>query len=147
GDLLVEGHGEVGVGLVVPVPHVEPGPVLLDHRHFELEGLHLVGGDDPLHPGRLAHHCDGPGMQAEPEVVGDAVAQALGLPDVDDAVGRIPEEVDAAGFWDVCAAGPPGRIVSHRPIVGAVRLAPYALGCSKTGQDPCATRAAWNGLR
>src|SRR5260370_1413505 len=94
---------------------------------------------------------DGPGMQAEPEVVGDPVAQALGLADIDDAVGRIPEEVDAAGFRDVSAAGPPGRTVSHRPIVGAVRLAPVRFGLLETGKDPCALgrngRGSWQSSR
>src|SRR5207249_3248525 len=85
---------------------------------------------------RLAHHGRGPGVQSEAEIIGDAVAQALGLADIDDAVGRIPEEVDAAGVRDVCAAGPPGRIVSHRPIVGAVRLAPMRFGLLENWEGP-----------
>ena len=46
--LLVEGDGEVGVGLVVLQADVEPGPVLLDQVELEEERLDLVADGDPL---------------------------------------------------------------------------------------------------
>ncbi len=95
GPLLVEGDGEVGVGLVVLQPDVEARAVLLDQVEFEEEGLDLVADGDPLHRVGGAHHLHRSLRQAAREVRHHPAAQALRLPHVDDAAGGILELVRA----------------------------------------------------
>ena len=95
--LLAEGDGEFRVGLVVPVPHVEPRVELLDPVVFQLQRLDLGGHHRPLDAGRAGHHLRGPRVQRTEvgEVRVQPLPQALGLADVDDPVAGIAEAVDA----------------------------------------------------
>ncbi len=65
GELLAEGHREVGVGLVVAVLDVEAGVELLDPRVLELERLDLGRDDGPLDPGAVRTIREVRGCSAE----------------------------------------------------------------------------------
>ena len=92
---LADRHREFRVRLVVPVPDVEPRIELLDPVVFQLERLDLGGHHRPLHPPGAGHHLRG--ARVQPGHVGEVGvqprAEALGLPDVDDRAGRVPEPV------------------------------------------------------
>ena len=96
-ELLVEGHRQHRVGLVVAVADVESRIELLDPVVFQLQGLDLGVDHGPLDLGRCRDHLSGPRVQAADvgEVGRQPAAQALGLADVDDPSVRIPEPVDA----------------------------------------------------
>ena len=96
-ELLVQRHREVGVGLVVAVPHVEPWVELLDPGVLQLQRLDLGRHDDPVDRACGRHHRLGAWVQPVRvlEVRGQPGSQALGLPDVDDPPGGVPEAVDA----------------------------------------------------
>ena len=114
-ELLVHGHGQVRVRLVVPVHDVEPGAVLLDPRVLELERLQLGADDGPLDRGRREHH--GPGLGGQPsrvlEIGAQAGAQVLRLADVDDASVRVAEAVDAGRRGDLARSRAVGGRISH----------------------------------
>ena len=61
--LLVEGHREHRIGLVVAVADVEPRIELLDPVVLELQRLHLGGHHGPFDFGRCGDHLTGPGVQ------------------------------------------------------------------------------------
>ena len=115
GVLLAERHREVGVGLVVAVPDVEPRVELLDPRVLELEGLDLGGDDGPLDAGAGAHHGGGAVVQRRDvlEVGGQPLPQALGLADVDDPPVLVAEPVDAGVGRDLTRPRTVRRRVSH----------------------------------
>ena len=110
-------HRQVGVGLVVLEHDVEAGVELFDPRELEGEGLDLVAHDGPLHAGGGGDHLLGARVQVRQvlEVVGEAVAQVLGLAHVDDAAVRVREAVDAGGGGDVARGRAVGRGVCHSP--------------------------------
>ena len=114
-ELLTERHREVGVGLVVAVLDVEPRVVLLDPRVLELERLDLGGDHGPLDARGGGDHRGRPGVQRGDvlEVGGQPRAQRLGLADVDDPLGRVPEPVDARVDGDLPRRRAVGRRVSH----------------------------------
>ncbi len=113
--LLVEGHRQVRVRLVVLQPDVETGLVPLDEVELEEERLDLVLGDDPLDPVGGLHHLVGALGQRRGwrEVVREAAAQALRLPDVDDPALDVEELVRAGGVGD----GSGLRAIDHGSIV------------------------------
>ena len=120
--LLVEGHGEERVALVVAQPHVEPRSVLLDEAVLEHERLDLVADLDPLDRHRGRHHLGRARVQVARvlEVVGEALAQARGLADVDDAPVLVLELVRPRRLGD--RAG--GRALHHPPNSTAARCRP-----------------------
>ncbi|CAM5574116.1 hypothetical protein SMICM304S_11676 [Streptomyces microflavus] len=115
GELLVQRDGEVGIALVVPVLDVEPGVELLDPGVLQLERLDLGGDDRPL------DGCGGRDHRARTrveigqvlEVVGHALAEVLGLPDVDHPAVLVAELVDPRGVGDLPRAGAVAGGVCH----------------------------------
>jgi hypothetical protein len=100
GPLVLHGHGEERVALVVAQPDVEPGPVLLDEAELEHQRLDLVADLDPLDGLGRRHHGRGAGREVGVEVVGQAVAERAGLADVDDPARGVLELVGARGVGD-----------------------------------------------
>ncbi len=95
-ELVLDGHGDVRVRLVVAQADVERRPVPADQVLLQVERLRLGRGDDdldPLHP--LDHLLEPEARVAGAEVRADARAQRLRLADVHDLVPRAAEEVDA----------------------------------------------------
>ena len=126
GPVLVERDREVRVALVVLQADVEAGLVPLDEVELQEEGLDLVLGDDPLDRLRGADHLAGAlgeqlGLQ---EVVREAAAEALGLPDVDDPALAVEELVR------------PGR-VGDRTGLGAGNHAPIVAGAGDSQAPAC----------
>src|SRR6478672_2494977 len=115
GKLLPQRHGEVGVGLVVAVLDVEPRVVLLDPGVLELQGLHLGRDHGPLDAGGGGDHGGRARVQLGDvlEVRREPRTQRLGLADVDDPLGGIPEPVDARVDRDLPRRRTVGRRVSH----------------------------------
>ncbi len=112
--LLPHRERQVGIGLVVAVPDVEPGQVLLDQVELEHQRVDLAGRDDPLDARSRVDHGLGPGMEGSRPVVGEALPQGAGLADVDDPPVLVPEEVGAGRVRD---AGRHRLREAHRPIV------------------------------
>ncbi len=90
------------VALVVPQPHVEAGLVLLDEAVLEHEGLDVVADLDPLDALGRGHHLGGPRQQCARalEVVGQTLAERLGLADVDNPPVLVAELVRAGSIRD-----------------------------------------------
>ena len=97
GELLVDRDGEERIALVVAQPDVEPRPVLLDEAVLQHQRLDLVAHFDPLDSGCRGHHLGGARVQVARvlEVVGQALAQAGRLADIDDAAVLVLELVRA----------------------------------------------------
>ena len=94
--LVLDGHGDVRIGLVVAEPDVERRPVAADQVLLEVERLGLGLGHDHLEPLDAGDHP----VESEPrvacaEVRADAGAERLRLADVEDVVARAAEEVHA----------------------------------------------------
>ncbi len=138
--LLVHGHGEGGVALVVPVLDVEPGVVLLDPGVLQLERLDLGGHHRPLDGGGGGHHGGGPRMQPGDvlEVIGQALAQALGLPDVDHPAVLVAEPVDTRGVGDLSRLGSVAGRVGHanHPTGGGRQRGPPGPAPRQGGGEP-----------
>ena len=102
GDLVGQGHGQPGVGLVVAVADVVAGPVLLDQVVLELEGLDLALDQHPLQRRRGLDHGRGPRVQVAHrlEVAGRPLAQGDRLADVDDPPVAVTEQVHAGMVGD-----------------------------------------------
>ncbi len=115
GVFLVEGDGQVRIALVVAVLDVEPRVVLLDPGVFELERLDLGADDRPLDGGRGGDHRARTRMEVGQvlEVAGQALAQALGLADVDDAAVLVTESVDPGRVGDLSRLGSVTAGVCH----------------------------------
>ena len=94
---VVDGHGQVRVGLIVAEGDIKARRVLLDPGVLQVQGLHLAGHHGPLDAGGGVHHRVGFGSQrlGRGEVAIEAVAQVLGLAHVDDAPVGVTEPVDA----------------------------------------------------
>ena len=90
--LLVDGHREERIALVVAQPDVEPRVVLLDQRELEHQRLDLVAHRRPLDRLRSLDHLARAGMEIlrRLEVVREALAEARRLADVDHAAVRRP---------------------------------------------------------
>ena len=112
GPLLVEGDGEIGVGLVVLQPDVEPGPVLLDEVELEEERLDLVAHRDPLDGVGDADHLEGAFGEPGPEVRHDPAAETLRLAHVEHPAGGVLELVRPG-----CVRDRGGNRLLHSPIV------------------------------
>ena len=88
-ELLVEADRDVGIGLVVAQPDVEPRPVALDEALLGEQRLGLGLGDQRLDRVDLVEHAGGPAQaRAEPaalarEVRGDALADRVRLAHVE----------------------------------------------------------------
>ncbi len=97
-EVLVEGDRDEGVGLVVAQADVEARAVLLDEALLGEQRLGLGGDDEALDVLDAAHHL---GMARAAwhigfgEVRGDALADRLGLADVEHAALAVAEQVDA----------------------------------------------------
>ncbi len=115
GELLVHRHREVRVALVVAVLDVEPGVELLDPGVLQLQRLDLRGHHRPLHGGGRGDHGAGAGVQVRQvlEVVGQALAQALRLPDVDHPAVLVTEPVHPRGVRDLTRPGAVAGGVGH----------------------------------
>ncbi len=113
--LLVQGDGQVRIGLVVAVADVEPGVELLDPGVLELEGLDLGGDDRPVDARGGPHHRLRPGMQRGEvgEVGVQPLAQVLRLAHVDDPAVLVTEPVHPGGFGDRARCGSVSRRISH----------------------------------
>ena len=109
-EVLVEADRDVRVGLVVAQPDVEARPVLLDEVLLREQRLRL-GVDDQ----RLDLVDERAEAAARAEVRGHALADRLGLADVDDAAARVAEQVHA------------GLIRQRAPLLGQLVL-PEGLG-------------------
>ena len=94
---VVDGHGQVRVGLIVAEGDVEARRILLDPGVLQVQGLHLAGYHGPFDAGSGVHHRVGLGSQrlGRGEVAVEAIAQVLGLAHVDDAPVGVTEPVDA----------------------------------------------------
>ncbi len=114
-ELLVQGDGEVRVGLVVAVADVEPGVELLDPGVLQLEGLDLGGDDRPVDPGGGLHHRLRARVQRGEvgEVGVEARAQVLRLAHVDDPAVLVAEAVHPGGLRDRARCGSVGRRICH----------------------------------
>src|SRR5690606_2772313 len=104
-----------GVALVVAVLDVEPGVVLLDPGVLQLERLDLRGHHRPLHGRGRGDY--GAGARVETgqvlEVVRQALAQALRLPDVDHPAVLVTEPVDPRRVGDLARFGAVAGGVGH----------------------------------
>ena len=114
-ELLVEGHGQAGIALVVAVLDVEPRVELLDPAVLQLQGLDLGADHRPLHGGRGGHHGLGPRVQVREvlEVRRESRPQAARLADVDDPAVRVAEPVDPRRLRDRPRRGTVRRRISH----------------------------------
>ena len=94
---VVQGDGEVRVGLVVPVPDVVARLVLLDQRVLEKQRLHLAGHDDPIDAPRGRHQRLRPREEGGrcAEVVRHPLADAARLADVEHPTVCVSEQVHA----------------------------------------------------
>ncbi len=137
GPFLVEGDGEVRVGLVVLQPDVEARAVLLDEVELEEEGLDLVTDGDPLDGVGGADHLHGAFRQAGREVRHHPATEALGLPHVDDPAGRVLELVRARRVGDRGGNRP-----LHSPIVAPGHRA--ARGMRMVPSGVMLAMPAWN---
>ena len=95
--LLVDGHREERVALVVAQPDVEPRVVLLDQRELEHQRLDLVAHRRPLDRLRRLDHLTGARVEVlrRLEVVREALAKAGRLADVDHAAVGVLELIRA----------------------------------------------------
>ncbi len=123
--VLVERDGDERVGLVVAQADVEARAVLLDEALLGQQRLGLAGDDDALDRFDARPPSPrGPGWRSHlglGEVRGDALADRLGLADVDDAALGVAEQVDA---W----------LVGQRALLGQT-----ARRCSAPSvHEPCA---------
>ena len=111
GPLVVDGHRQERVALVVAQPDVEPGPVPLDQVVLEHERFDVVADLDPLDRLGRGHHLRRARVHVPRvlEVVRQPLAQALGLADVDHPAVGVLELVRAGGVRD--RAG--GRTLDH----------------------------------
>jgi hypothetical protein len=114
-ELLVHRHREVRVALVVAVLDVEPGVVLLDPGVLQLECLDLRGHHGPLHRRGRGDHRAGARVESGQvlEVVRQALAQALRLPDVDHPAVLVAELVDPGRVRDLSRPGAVAGGVGH----------------------------------
>ncbi len=114
-ELLVHRHREIRVALVVAVLDVEAGVVLLDPGVLQLERLDLRGHDRPLHGGGRGDHRAGARVEAGQvlEVVGEALAQAFRLPDVDHPAVLVAEFVHPWRVRDLSRLGAVAGGVGH----------------------------------
>ena len=93
---VLDGDSDVRKRLVVPEPHVERRPVAFDEVLLEMQGLHLVLGDDHLDvvdPLRQLPNRR-PGVLRLLEVGANARPQRLGLADVEHVPGPVSKQVD-----------------------------------------------------
>ena len=97
---LAHREGKVGIGLVVPIPDVEPGLVLLDQVVLEHQRVDLGRGDDPFDGRGVLHHGGGPRMEGLAPVGGQALPQRRRLPGVDHPPVGVAEQVGAGGVRD-----------------------------------------------
>ena len=97
GKLLVEGHRQERVALVIAQPDVEPRPVLFDEAVFQHQGFDLVADLDPLDALRRRHHLRRPRMHVPRilEVVRQPLTKARRLADVDHPPERVLELIRA----------------------------------------------------
>ncbi len=97
GELLVQGHREARVALVVPVTDVEARIELLDPRVLELERFDLRQDHGPVDRRRGRHHVLGTGVEVVyiGEVVRQPGAKVLRLAHVHDAAVLVGEPVHA----------------------------------------------------
>jgi hypothetical protein len=94
--VVLHGHRDVRIGLVVAQADVERRPVAADEVLLEMEGLRLVRGDDHLDPLDPLREVLEPRPRVTPtEVRAHARAQGLRLSHVEDGVLRPAEEVHA----------------------------------------------------
>ena len=95
------GELDVGVRLVVAQEDVVAGLALLDEVVLERQRLLLVLDRDVVDGAGFREQTAGLGVGELlfEEVAADAVAQALGLADVDDPATSVFVEVDAGGRW------------------------------------------------
>ena len=107
GPLVADGDGQERVALVVHQADVEPGPVLLDQRVLQHERLDVVADLDPLDGLGRGHHLGRAGRQVPRvlEVVRQALAQRLGLADVDHPAVDVLELVAAGRVGDGAGRG------------------------------------------
>ena len=102
GPLLVQGDGQPGVALVVLEADVVAGQVGLNERVLEDQRVDLAVDHHPLDVVGLGHHLGRAGRQLGRvlPVVGQAVAQRLGLAHVEDPALGVVELVGARGVRD-----------------------------------------------
>ncbi|OCI32744.1 hypothetical protein OERS_03350 [Oerskovia enterophila] len=107
GELLAQRHGQVGVGLVVPVLDVEARVELLDPRVLERERLDLGPDHRPLDRGGRGHHGLGAVVEVRQvlEVAPETRSQVLGLAHVDHASVLVAEPVDTGRRGDLSRGG------------------------------------------
>ena len=99
-EVLVEADRDVGVRLVVAQPDVEARLVLLDERLLGEQRLGLGRDDERLDVVDLVGERARAVQRGVAEVAGDALAQGLGLADVDHPAARVTEQVDAGGIGE-----------------------------------------------
>jgi hypothetical protein len=134
GPLVVQGHGQPGVALVVLEADVVAGQVGLDQRVLEDQRIHLVLDHHPLDVVGLGHHLGRAGQQVGRvlPVVGQPVAQGLGLAHVEDTALGVVELVGAGGVGDRACGGP----VLHHPHSRARRSIGRSLAAGHGGRGP-----------
>ena len=123
GPLLVEGDGEPRVALVVLEADVVAGQVRLNERVLQDQGVDLAVDHHPLHVVGLGHHLGRAGHELGRvlPVVGQAVAQGLGLPHVEDPALGVVELVGARGVRDGAGRRPIVHHVHSRAAAGGRR--------------------------
>jgi hypothetical protein len=94
GELLVEADADVRIGLVVPKPDVEPGPVAPDELLLGQQGLGLGLRRQKIDRGDLVDEVE-PAAVRPGEVRGDPFSDRQRLPHVEDGPVAVLEEVDA----------------------------------------------------
>ena len=103
-ELLVERDRQERIALVVAQADVEARPVLLDEAVLEHQRLDLVAHLDPLHRLRRGDHLRRARVHVARilEVVGQPLAQARRLADVDHPTERVLELVRARACRESC---------------------------------------------
>ena len=112
GPLVVEGHGQPRIALVVLQPDVVPGQVGLNERMLQDQCIDLALHHDPLDVVGLGHHLGRAGQQFGRvlPVVGEAVAQGFGLSHVQHPALGVVELVRPRRIGD----GACGGLVLHQ---------------------------------
>ena len=150
GPLVTHRHRQKRVALVVPQAHVEAGLVLLDQAVLQHDGFHVVTDLDPFDGLGLGDHLSRAGRKVGRvlEVVVEAAAQGLGLPDIDDPAIPVPELVgarsvgDASGRWSLQhpSTVPQETVVSGRGSQAGGRGRRLARSPGPSGRSAAGTR-------
>ena len=116
-----------GIRLAVDELNIVVGLVALDEVRLEHQGLVLVSRRDETEETGIAHHRSGLRVQVISEVRLDSLAEILGLADIDDAVRRIPYDVNPRHSREFTE-----RILLERKLVCSIQAVERAIWRSRS---------------